>query len=82
MLIIQEQNYPLILSNTVLHDFHLKIKYIKHWKSKFKMKKMEQFFFYLEHHNVLPKYYLAVTKSLKVFKTKEFLITAMFGMSY
>jgi len=39
MLIIHEQSYPLILSNAVLHDFHLKIKYIKHWKSKFKRKK-------------------------------------------
>lgn len=81
MLIIHEHNYPLILSNTVLHNLHLKITYIKHWKGKFKRKKREQLFFYLEQYNVLPMYSLAVIKSLKVFKTKEFLITAMFGMS-
>lgn len=71
--------------------FHLKVKYIRHWKSKFKIKKKkrEQLFLYLvlsteneEQHNALPTYYLAVTKALKIFKTKEFLIIAPFGVSY
>lgn len=77
---IHEQNYPLILSNTVLHDLHLKIKYIKHWKSKFKRKKRNNIF--STWNNVLTMYYLSVTKLLKVFKSKEFLITATSGMSY